>query len=70
MKKNVKKNEWVIVGDSKVRHIWSCSTCGQKQEVSPESYQEVGTPICDGGPNGDSCCEGKDMNYICTEILK
>lgn len=68
MAKNVKK-KWMTVIDGNVRHVWVCPTCASKQIVPPESYQEVGTPICNGGDCGDSCCEGNDMEYARTEIF-
>jgi len=65
----MKKAKWKTIVDGYVRAVWVCPTCGSKVTVPPESYQDVGTPICDGGPNGDSGCEGDDMQYARTEIL-
>jgi len=40
---------WKIIDDEDVRHWWECKesvTCQYKQCVHPESYQEVGNPVC------------------------
>jgi len=68
MAKNTKK-QWKTIVDGYVRAVWVCPDCGSKAMVSPESYKDVGTPICMGGDCGDSSCEGNDMNYVRTEIL-
>ena len=55
---------WKKIDDSKVTHIWkkAADDCGEDfgpVEVSPDWYQNNGTPIC-------TC--GQDMEYSHTEI--
>ena len=63
MKKQTKKNV-VIVADNKVNLYWKCTVdgceCeGQEARVSPDFFQDNGTPIC---------FAGEDMEYIHTEV--
>lgn len=48
------------VDDNKVFNIWACSSCNDEVEVTPDWYQDNGTPTC------GICCE--DMYYVMTEI--
>ena len=59
-KKPVKK--WLKVADEKIRHIWWCPGCKAKAIVTPEWYQDNGTPVC-----VDCDC---DMEYLKTEEMK
>ena len=56
-----KKQQWVVISDDKVRHIWTCPDCAAKSFVIPEWYTNNGTPTCE--------C-GTDMRYKKTEIRK
>ena len=46
--------------DSDVINIWTCCDCNETVEITPDFYQENGTPICIE-------CD-TDMNYSHTEI--
>ena len=50
---------WTIVDDTKVRHVWRCADCGDEVSISPWWYQDNGTPVC------VDCNE--DMVYLSTE---
>ena len=50
---------WTIVDDTKVRHVWRCADCGDEVNISPWWYQDNGTPVC------VDCNE--DMVYLSTE---
>lgn len=52
---------WVIVDDTKIRHVWRCAECEDEVNVDPWWYQDNGTPVC-------ADCED-DMQYLCTEML-
>jgi len=61
-----KDSTWVEIKDDCVRHIWK-KDCDCKNEngpetaeISPDWYQQNGTPSC-------GC--GRDMVYVRTEIL-
>lgn len=57
---------WTKVSDTLIQHVWKKAendTCGEGPEtvcVSPDWYEDNGTPIC--------WC-GMDMKYSHTEIL-
>ena len=61
-----KKAVWKKIPDARVQHVWKKAEdddCGEGPEtvaVSPDWYEENGTPIC--------FC-GEDMVYSHTEIL-
>lgn len=55
------RNRWVKVPDKIVKHIWECPVCHDKERVSPDAYEEMGTPVC-------SECD-EDMTYSHTEIF-
>ena len=59
------KKKWVEL-KAEIRHIWKCNKCGKEVDVESSFYQESGTPICYGNPD----CDGDDMYYVRTEILK
>lgn len=51
---------WTVVSNKKVRCVWKCHACLLKEYVSPEWYEDNGTPVC---------CEcDRDMSYIRTEV--
>jgi hypothetical protein len=57
-------SKWKKIEDCKVRHIWECQEedCSEDNmscDVSPEWYEDNGTPVC-------GC--GVDMVYVRTEI--
>ena len=60
------KDVWKTIPDNRVAHVWKKATdddCGDGPEtvtVSPDWYEENGTP---------SCFCGEDMRYSHTEIL-
>ena len=60
-----KKTTWKKIPDNQVNHVWKKSdndNCGEGPEtvdVSPDWYENNGTPIC--------FC-GQDMKYSHTEI--
>lgn len=58
------KKEWKVVPDPNIRHLWQCREegCNEAAEVSPEWYQNNGTPVC-----GNCDC---DMIYVRTEVLE
>jgi len=49
-----------VVSDSDVFHYWKCDDCENIEIVSPDWYQDNGTPVCEN-------CDG-DMTYNYTEI--
>jgi hypothetical protein len=56
--------KWKEVPDHAVRHIWKCTAedCdhdNQEAIISPDFYQDSGTPVCE--------CDN-DMEYICTQV--
>ena len=53
-------DNWKTIEDAKVRHIWKDVETGDEVIVSPDWYEDNGTPI---GESGD------DMVYVRTEIL-
>jgi hypothetical protein len=48
------------INDNKVFNIWTCLDCSDDAEVTPDWYQDNGTPVC-------SFCD-RDMEYVRTEI--
>ena len=56
------KNKWSKIKDEDVRTVWKCPECGDKASVSPDFFQESGTPVC--------CNCDKDMDYLHTQILR
>ncbi len=56
-----KKQQWVVISDDKIRHIWKCPDCDKRAIINPEWYTDNGTPTCE--------C-GQDMRYEKTEIRK
>jgi len=58
------KENWVVVPDTNVQSYWACNDpdCkrkGNECAVTPDWYEENGTPVCE--------C-GIDMVYLRTEI--
>jgi hypothetical protein len=58
---------WKKINDKNVRHVWMCKNeeCedyGTECHISPEWYQNNGTPVCNE-------CD-VDMVYVGTEILE
>lgn len=63
MPKNIKPKtsvKWTVVPDNNINCIWECAECKSKAEVTPDWYQNNGTPVC-----SDCDC---DMEYLRTEI--
>lgn len=53
-------SNWVIIPDENVNNVWDCEECGDYAIVTPDQYQQVGTPVC-----ADCDC---DMTYSHTLI--
>ena len=51
---------WIAIDDTKIRNVWHCAECGDREYVEPSWYQDNGTPVC-------ADCD-EDMEYIGTEI--
>ncbi len=49
-----------VIKDDCIFHVWKCNECVTKVEVTPDFYEENGTPVC-------SDC-GNDMMYSHTEV--
>ena len=49
-----------VIKDDCIFHVWKCNECVTKVEVTPDFYEENGTPVC------EKC--GDDMAYCRTEI--
>ena len=49
-----------VIKDDCIFHVWKCNECATKVEVTPDFYEENGTPVC------VDC--GNDMAYCRTEI--
>lgn len=52
---------WKTIADSKIRHIWANSDGTGETAISPDYYQDNGTPTND---------DGDDMIYVRTEIME
>ena len=52
--------KWKKISDEKVQNHWKCPDCNEVAIVTPDWYQDYGTPMC-------SKCEA-DMEYDFTEI--
>jgi formylmethanofuran dehydrogenase subunit E len=50
---------WIVIDDTKLRHVWRCVDCKNESVVEPWWYQNNGTPVC------EDCDE--DMLYLSTE---
>ena len=51
---------WLPVKDDDVRNVWVCPECKDTCEISPDWYQDNGTPMC---------CEcDDDMEYSHTIV--
>lgn len=53
-------DNWQIIDDNKIRHVWRCAECEDEVNIEPSWYQNNGTPVC-------SDCD-TDMEYLHTEI--
>jgi len=49
-----------MIEDSKVFNIWFCPECKETETITPDWYQDNGTPVC-------GHCD-IDMKYSHTEI--
>jgi len=49
-----------MIEDSKVFNIWFCPECKETETITPDWYQDNGTPVC-------GHCD-IDMQYSHTEI--
>lgn len=59
--------KWTKIEDIDVRHIWKCPECGKEVIIDPTwNYADDGAPIC----TGEKSCDGMEMEYVRTEILK
>ena len=61
---------WVIINDRQIRHLWCCPSCGTEEYVSPCYYEKHGTPGC-GARFADGEAEvvcDTDMEYYHTEF--
>ena len=59
--------KWTKIADSKVQMVWRCPVCEATVIVNPTFYEDAGTPIC---TSKNLSCDGNDMKYVRTEILK
>jgi len=55
------------IADNKVVSIWKCPECGHEAVIPPTFYGEAGSPMCSVN---ESKCNGQDMEYVETRILK
>jgi len=54
---------WGLIQDNRVRHVWKCDCKKAKKiTVDPSFYADAGTPVC------EEC--GEDLSYVRTEILE
>jgi len=51
---------WTVIDDTKLRHVWRCADCDCVTHVTPWWYEDAGTPVC------EKC--GEDMKYLSTEF--
>jgi len=51
---------WKVIDDTKIRHVWRCVACEDEVNVVPWDYQNIGTPVC-------ADCD-EDMQYLSTEM--
>jgi hypothetical protein len=51
---------WKVIDDTKIRHVWRCVSCEDEINVTPWWYQDTGTPVC-------ADCD-EDMKYLGTEM--
>jgi len=52
--------KWIAIKDTQVRTIWVCRDCKITYEISPDWFQNNGTPVCEK-------CD-RDMIYLRTEV--
>ena len=51
---------WKVIDDTKIRHVWRCAECEDEVNVVPWDYMNIGTPVC-------ADCD-EDMQYLSTEM--
>ena len=51
---------WKLVKDEDVLSCWQCEDCGGDVVITPDWYEQNGTPVC---PECD-----RDMSYDYTEV--
>lgn len=51
---------WKQIADEKIRTVWVCPDCKNKARVSPDYFQDNGTPMC--------CDCDTNMEYLYTKI--
>jgi len=51
---------WKKIKDKNIQHYWECKDCHKKAVISPDWYENNGTPVC------DSC--DRDMKYAYTRV--
>lgn len=63
-------DNWVIMNDRQIRHLWCCPNCGTEEYVSPWFYEDSGTPVCTArwsDAESEVVCD-TDMQYVQTEF--
>ena len=62
---NRHKKSWKPVSNKRIRHVWANPDGSGEVYISPEWYQDNGTPMCDSDSEwGDD----EDMIYVRTEL--
>jgi hypothetical protein len=51
---------WVEIDDDKVRQVWVCDDCSKLHYCTPDTYADIGTPIC-------TDCD-INLSYLKTEV--
>ena len=51
---------WVEIEDANVRNVWQCDDCSKLTYRTPDTYADIGTPIC-------TDCD-IDLSYVLTEV--
>ena len=51
---------WVEIEDANVRNVWQCEYCNKLTYCTPDTYADIGTPIC-------TKCD-VDLFHIRTEV--
>jgi hypothetical protein len=59
------KEQWTIVDDANIRHIWAKPDGTGEIAIAPDYYQDNGTPVVD---SDDEEYGDDDMIYVRTEI--
>jgi hypothetical protein len=51
---------WADIKDSNVRNVWQCEDCNKLTYCTPDTYADIGTPIC-------TDCD-IDLYYVKTQV--